>query len=489
MERTDPPGFFEAQLPAELSSVVAARRLVQSAGEAWGIEPSPLADAALAVSELAANAVLDAGTPMRVTARRLGQGMRIEVEDNNLHLPVVTVARPEDLLENRSMTGRGLALVAAMADRWGADPAAGGKVTWAEVGTGRRVVAAEAAPKFPPAVPASKPRMATSAPTRCWQRASRFQRWQWPPSRPGRQLSFRHAARAAASPPSVAAPSSTVTTSAITGGGRTVQLIGVPVALLVESNRHLADLQRELQVIARDLDRPAEIDAVIDGGSCLADIDRWTTAERRTGGRGHGERRSPARLPDNSFRRHARSHGPLRLVVAAPGRLVGPEAPVDAAGKQPRDGVPAVVPGRGAGSARRGFPAALPSGSARAGLVSRLRRRCKRSQRGERLVRVHVHVDLRVDDVLDDAVGSDNERGPLVGDEADATAHSIGPGHGPVVIGQEGEVELVFVSEPLLLVHFVGGYPDPLGSDLFEFGARSRKWQLSAVQPRVKAMG
>ncbi len=283
MERTDPPGFFEAQLPAELSSVVAARRLVQSAGEAWGIEPSPLADAALAVSELAANAVLHAGTPMRVTVRRLGQGMRIEVEDSNIHLPVVTVARPEDLLENRSMTGRGLALVAAMADRWGADPAAGGKVTWAEIGTGRRVVAAEAAPKFPPALPVSKPRMATSAPAPVLAAGVPVPAMAVAAdsARARASIVVPHAARAAASPPSVAAPSSTVTTSAITGGGRTVQLIGVPVALLVESNRHLADLQRELQVIARDLDRLAEIDAVIDGGSCLADIDRWTTAERQ----------------------------------------------------------------------------------------------------------------------------------------------------------------------------------------------------------------
>ena len=296
MERTDPPGFFEAQLPAELSSVVAARRLVQSAGEAWGIDPSPVSDAALAVSELAANVVLHAGTPMRVTVRPLGRGMRIEVEDNNIHLPVVTAARPEDLLENRSMTGRGLALVAAMSDRWGADPAAGGKVTWAEVGTGRRVVAPEAAPKFPPSFPASTPRMVTTAPVPT-------------PAAPALPVpamaagapavSARAAvstfvpvaARAAASPPlsaplppPAAAPSSTVTASAITGGGRTVRLIGVPVALLVESNRQLADLQRELEVIARDRNRPAEIDAVIGSGSWLADIDRWTAAERESVG-------------------------------------------------------------------------------------------------------------------------------------------------------------------------------------------------------------
>jgi anti-sigma regulatory factor (Ser/Thr protein kinase) len=277
VERTDPPGFFEAQLPAELSSVVAARRLVRSAGEAWGVDSAPVGDAALAVSELAANAVLHACTPMRVTVRRLGKGMRIEVEDGNVHLPVVSVARPEDLLENRTMSGRGLALVAAMADRWGADPAAGGKVTWAEVGTGRRVVAPEAAPKFPPALPASTPRMAVSAPAPVLATAA----VPVPATAAAAPVHIRSAAgRAVVSPLPTRALSSAVTASALTGGGRTVQLIGVPVALLVESNRHLADLQRELEVIARDLDRPADMDAVIEGGRCLDDIDCWTTAER-----------------------------------------------------------------------------------------------------------------------------------------------------------------------------------------------------------------
>ena len=71
-----------------------------------------------------------------------GGGLRIEVSDANDHLPVVDAERPEELLANRSMTGRGLAMVAVTADRWGADPLpGGGKVTWAELGTGSRLVA------------------------------------------------------------------------------------------------------------------------------------------------------------------------------------------------------------------------------------------------------------------------------------------------------------------------------------------------------------
>jgi anti-sigma regulatory factor (Ser/Thr protein kinase) len=302
VERTDPPGVFEAQLPPDLASVVAARRLVQSAGKAWGVEPAPVGDAALAVSELAANAVLHAGTPMRVTVRRLGQGMRIEVEDGNGHLPVVSAARPEDLLENRSMTGRGLALVAAMADRWGADPAAAGKITWAEVGTGRRVVAPEPAPRFPPTLPPLSPRAAGAVRVPALDAATSLSRTFAAPAEVWRtrapsaleELPGLAASPASGNPAPARVPAASAVTprtdtppartaSAITGGGRTVQFIGVPVALLVESSRHLADLQRELQVMAHDRDQPGEIEAVIDGGRSLAKaIDGWTQAGRES---------------------------------------------------------------------------------------------------------------------------------------------------------------------------------------------------------------
>jgi hypothetical protein len=176
---------------------------------------------------------------LSVSLRRLGAGVRIEVRDGNGHLPVVDAARPEDLLVNRSMTGRGLALVAAMSDRWGADPIVGGKVTWAEVGTGRRLVASAAPPAFPPAAAAPK---------------------------------ITPMARAAG----------VMATSAVTGGGRRVHLIGVPVQLLMDSSRQLADLQREMQVMAMDRSTASDgIGEVVEAGRpWTMAIDEWAEADR-----------------------------------------------------------------------------------------------------------------------------------------------------------------------------------------------------------------
>ena len=215
----DAVSCFEAQLPAELGSVVAARRLVESAASSWGIADSVAQNAALAASEMVTNAVLHAGTVLRVTVRRLGRGVRLEVHDGSSRLPVVGADRPEDLLATRSMTGRGLALLAGIVDRWGADPVPAGKVMWAEIGTGRRRVAAMDAP----------------------------------PSQP------RASGRAAAPTGAMAGLTSV---AAVASGGRKVHLMGVPVRLLVESARQFADLQREMQVVGLDHNGPKELVAL-----------------------------------------------------------------------------------------------------------------------------------------------------------------------------------------------------------------------------------
>jgi anti-sigma regulatory factor (Ser/Thr protein kinase) len=213
---------FEAQLPAELGSVVAARRLVESAAASWGIPQGVSEDAALAVSELVTNAVLHAGTVLTVRVRRLGGGMRLEVQDGSSKLPVVGADRPEELLATRSMTGRGLALLAGTVDRWGADPLLSGKSMWAEIGTGRFRVDAEdasegaARPAAPPEFPVSPARA-------------------------------REGVRSA---------------TAVSHGGRRVRLIGVPVRLLVESARQFSDLQREIQVVGLDHNGPKELVAL-----------------------------------------------------------------------------------------------------------------------------------------------------------------------------------------------------------------------------------
>jgi len=235
----DPLACFEAQLPSELVSVVAARHLVEAAARAWALSDSVTEDGALTASELATNAVLHAAGPLAISVRRLGAGLRIEVRDGSSRLPVVDADRPEELLANRSMTGRGLRVVAATADRWGADRLpGGGKVTWAEVGTGRRLVASAPPPAIPPA---PKPVKLTST-----------------------ELA-----------------AGVTSTIAVTGGGRRVQLIGVPVLLVVESTRHFADLEREIHVMAMDHNGPAELEGVLETGREIsAEIQPWTRVDR-----------------------------------------------------------------------------------------------------------------------------------------------------------------------------------------------------------------
>ncbi len=236
-----PHNAYEAQLPAELESAVAARRLLSEAAGVWGLTDQVRQDGALAVSELVTNAVLHAGTSFRVRIVRLGAGMRIEVEDGNPYLPLVGAVRPEDLLANRSMTGRGLALIAATADRWGCDPRPAGKVAWAEVGTGQRMVVPVPEPCFPPM-------------------------------------------RAEPSIPEAALERGVVRRTAVAGSGRRVHLIGVPVALLLESTRQLSDLQREVQVMAMGCSAPPELEQIVTTGRpWITDIDLWTDSERRLG--------------------------------------------------------------------------------------------------------------------------------------------------------------------------------------------------------------
>lgn len=206
----------ESPLAPELDSVVAARRVVSSAVDLWDLPEQVRDDAALIASELASNAVLHARTSFAISVARVGTGLRVEVSDGSPTLPAAAAGTPEDLLAIRSMTGRGLPLVAAMSDRWGCDQRADGKVMWAEVGTSRLRVQPSAPPAFPPA-----PR---------------------PPQ---------------VGPAGAAAGIREVTVA--TGSGRLVHLVGVPVKLVIESTRQLTDLQREMQVIGLDKSGPPEL--------------------------------------------------------------------------------------------------------------------------------------------------------------------------------------------------------------------------------------
>lgn len=109
------------------STVRKARRAVREAMTASGA--LGMADAAeLVTSELVTNAVVHAGTQVRLRISAEAGAVRVEVGDSSPHLPV-----PRSWGRTAS-TGRGLVIVDDQADRWGAVRIDGGKVVWFEIG-------------------------------------------------------------------------------------------------------------------------------------------------------------------------------------------------------------------------------------------------------------------------------------------------------------------------------------------------------------------
>ncbi|MER5729638.1 ATP-binding protein [Streptomyces sp. NPDC002138] len=125
----DPARHFAVRLPATPRGARRARLLAVERIAAWGL---PTEGAALVVAELAANAVTHGRVPGRGfrVVLALGRGvLRIEVVDTRGdRSPGIRDA------DGCAETGRGLVLVAAIADRWGVDPGpAPCKAVWAEL--------------------------------------------------------------------------------------------------------------------------------------------------------------------------------------------------------------------------------------------------------------------------------------------------------------------------------------------------------------------
>jgi len=114
-------------LPVDPSSPARARLFVCEQ-LARRCPPEVVDSAALLVSELVTNAVLHAGTPMRVNVSMLRDGARVEVEDGSHEMPE---PREPNTAEQR---GRGLLLVDRVARSWGVHQTLDGKAIWFEIG-------------------------------------------------------------------------------------------------------------------------------------------------------------------------------------------------------------------------------------------------------------------------------------------------------------------------------------------------------------------
>jgi len=131
MSSVDGDVVVDLPLPALPSSAGEARRAVRRAVEHTLADLESLEelvdDLLIAVSELVTNAVLHAGSEIRLRVKALPSWVRVEVFDGSPHLP-----RPIGT-EGVAATGRGLRLVAELVDRWGAESEGEGKVVWCEV--------------------------------------------------------------------------------------------------------------------------------------------------------------------------------------------------------------------------------------------------------------------------------------------------------------------------------------------------------------------
>jgi signal transduction histidine kinase len=100
-----------------------ARRLVRAALAEVG--ESAVVDAAeLAVSELVTNAVLHAATPLELSIEVTAAAVTVQVRDDHPRLPVQRDS------SSSATTGRGLAIVAALAHAHGVDVHDPGKAVW-----------------------------------------------------------------------------------------------------------------------------------------------------------------------------------------------------------------------------------------------------------------------------------------------------------------------------------------------------------------------
>ncbi|MFD9380557.1 ATP-binding protein [Streptomyces sp. NPDC059999] len=117
--------------PRSRQTVRTAREFLDETLDAWEVT-GRRDDLLLCVSELATNALLHGVPPgrgYRLRLLRFEGAVRIEVHDSGGGRP-----RIEDR-DVRVEGGRGLLLVAALADRWGVVPCVPGKVVWCEYDT------------------------------------------------------------------------------------------------------------------------------------------------------------------------------------------------------------------------------------------------------------------------------------------------------------------------------------------------------------------
>lgn len=132
----------------DAASVGEARRFLRRTLAEWGAEAFD-GSATLVLSELAANSVLHAHSGFTVDLRLDGDFLRLSISDGAVRSPRRRAHSAE------ATTGRGLAIVNALAHAWGVEKRPGGKTVWAEIrggperGTGEELDGSSSLQLFP----------------------------------------------------------------------------------------------------------------------------------------------------------------------------------------------------------------------------------------------------------------------------------------------------------------------------------------------------
>ncbi|GAA0924988.1 ATP-binding protein [Nonomuraea longicatena] len=122
------PSVLTLALPQSPESIGKARRVVRGVLTARGWPEELVASAVLVVCELVTNAVVHGLPPVGLRVQVVSGFVAGRVTDRSSERPILAAADVE------AEGGRGLAIVQAMADRWGTYPLPGseGKAVWFE---------------------------------------------------------------------------------------------------------------------------------------------------------------------------------------------------------------------------------------------------------------------------------------------------------------------------------------------------------------------
>jgi anti-sigma regulatory factor (Ser/Thr protein kinase) len=145
-------------LPAEPTAPGAARALVRRACVDWEIPIETENAAALVVSELAFNAVVHAGTSIRVIVELTDEALSVRVRDLRPDLPPRAGPRSPNLAASPDRTrSLGLRVVSALARSWGVAEQPDAKTVWAQLPLEAATTAVEAEPLMQHPPPPDRP--------------------------------------------------------------------------------------------------------------------------------------------------------------------------------------------------------------------------------------------------------------------------------------------------------------------------------------------